>query len=153
MIIAFGCDHAAFTYKDRILEFLHSLGHNVIDCGCFSDESCDYPDFAKPVAKYVSRKTSDYGILVCSSGIGMSIVANKFPGIRAALCYSEDTARLSKEHNNANVLCLPAKFFSVDVLISWIKIWLETGFSGNERHQRRINKITRIEKTYCRRLK
>ena len=153
MIIAFGCDHAGYTYKDNIFGFLHSCGHKVIDCGCFSDESCDYPDFAKPVARYVSRKMSDYGILLCSTGIGMSIVANKFSGIRASLCYSENSARLAKEHNDANIICLPVKNCSADDMIHWIKIWLETEFTGNVRHQRRIKKITYIENKYCRRVK
>ena len=153
MIIAFGCDHAGYSYKERIFEFLHSLGHKVIDCGCFSDISCDYPDFAKPVAVYVSRKICEYGILVCGSGIGMSIAANKFSGIRAALCFTQEIAALSKDHNNANILCLPARFCSVEEAVNWIKIWLETKFADNPRHRRRINKIGKIEKKYSRKVR
>ena len=144
--ISFGCDHAGYSFKNKILEFLRSIGHNVIDCGCFSGESCDYADFARPVARYVSRKISDSGILLCGTGIGMSIVANKFHGVRAALCFSDEATRLAREHNDANIICLPARSCSADDMINRIKIWLTTKASEDTRHKRRVKKITYIEK-------
>ena len=150
MIIAFGCDHAGFDYKSRIIEYLNSRGDKVLDCGCFSKESCDYPDYALPVAEYVSNKKCDKGILVCGTGVGMSIAANKVYGIRAAVCYNDDIAKLVREHNDANVLCLSARFAPVEDTLKWIKTWLDTPFSGEQRHLKRINKITEIDRK-CRR--
>ncbi|OGS22465.1 MAG: ribose 5-phosphate isomerase B [Elusimicrobia bacterium RIFOXYA2_FULL_39_19] len=144
MIVAFGCDHAAFSEKEKILEFLKSEGHKVIDCGCFSTESCDYPDYAEEVAKQVAQGNCDKGILACGSGIGMSITANKIQGIRAALCYNDETASLASKHNNANVLCVGTRFFSTNQINNWIKIWLSTPFEGG-RHTKRVDKMNNLD--------
>jgi len=140
MIIAFGCDHAGYPVKEKITEFLKSKGHTVIDCGCFSEESCDYPDYAIAVARKVSKGVAERGILVCGTGIGMSIAANKIRGIRAAVCYSEETAVLSRKHNDANILCIGSRFFNISDILRWIDVWLETPFEGG-RHERRIKKF------------
>lgn len=151
MIIAISSDHAGPAVKKDIIEFLGSLGHKVIDCGCFSSESCDYPDYAIPVAKYVSNGKADRGILICGTGMGMGIIANKVRNVRAAVCYSEDTARLAYEHNKANILCLGARTSTIENMKRWIKIWLEIQFAG-ERHQQRVDKIQRFEDKYCKKI-
>jgi len=150
-IIAFGCDHASFPVKEKILDFLKSEGHKVIDCGCFSVESIDYPDYAEIACKYVAKGECEKGILACGSGVGMSIAANKFYGIRAALCYSDEIAVLAAKHNDANVLCVGSRFFSSEQINKWIKIWLGTPFE--ERHLKRIRKISAIEEKYLRKIK
>lgn len=150
--IAFGCDHAGVNHREKIFEFLKSLGYNLIDCGCFKDDNCDYPDYAIPVARYVSKGIVERGILICGTGIGMSIVANKFRNVRAAVCYSDETSALASSHNNANVLCISGRFFDTEQIIRFIKIWLETPFEG-ERHQRRIEKIKHFELKFLRRTK
>jgi len=144
MNIAFGCDHAAFEIKNEIINFVKKLGHTVTDFGTFSNQSCDYPDFAFKVAEAVAQKTADKGILVCGTGIGMSIVANKVKGIRAAVCWNKETAALIAQHNNANIICLGARFATIDEICERIKIYLETKFE--ERHLKRINKISALEK-------
>ncbi len=146
MKIAFGCDHAGIEVKDKLISFIKSLGHEVIDCGTNSKDSCDYPDFALKVAQNVVSKNADKGILICGTGIGMSIAANKVKGIRAAVCWSKDTAKLIAQHNNANIMCAGARFAEVEEICSWIKIFLETEFE--QRHTKRIDKITQIEKQY-----
>lgn len=143
MKIAFGCDHAGIKIKEQIIKFVESLGHHVVDCGTFSEQSCDYPDFAFKVAQAVSKKTADKGILICGTGIGMSIAANKVKGIRAAVCWNKETAALIAQHNNANIICAGARFASADEICSWIKIFFETKFE--ERHLKRINKINSLE--------
>ncbi len=144
MKIAFGCDHAGIEIKDKIINFVKSLGNEVTDYGTFSKDSCDYPDFALKVAKDVALKNADKGILICGTGIGMSIAANKVKGVRAAVCWNKETAKLIAQHNNANVLCAGARFASADDICLWIKIFLETEFE--QRHQKRIDKITEIER-------
>jgi len=150
MKIAIASDHAGFELKKLLVEKLISE-YNIIDFGCHNKESCDYPDYALKVARAVQRKDVERGILICGSGIGMSIVANKFRGVRAGLCFSDDIAKLISEHNFANVICLPARIkicgevIDVEKLYSWIKIWLETRNSIEERHIRRIKKIEQIE--------
>ena len=151
MLIALGCDHAGFVLKREIIEFLNSLGHKVIDCGCFSSQSCDYPDYAVPVANYVSKGKADRGVLICGTGMGMGIIANKIRGIRAAVCYSDETAKLASEHNKANVLCLGVRTSNADDMKRRIKIWLETQFAG-DRDQKRLDKIRYFENKHCRRL-
>ena len=143
MKIAFGCDHAGIGIKEQIIKFVESLGHKVIDYGTFSEQSCDYPDFALKVAESVAQKTTEKGILICGTGIGMSIAANKVNGIRAAVCWNKETATLISQHNNANIICVGARFATIEDICSWIKIFLETKFE--ERHLKRINKITEIE--------
>lgn len=143
MKIAFGCDHAGVEIKSQLVNYIKSIGHEVIDCGTDSTASCDYPDFAFKVAQNVVSKTADKGILICGTGIGMSIAANKVKGIRAAVCWSKETAALISQHNNANIMCAGARFASVEDICSWIKIFIETPFE--QRHLKRINKITQIE--------
>ncbi|MFT5206447.1 MAG: ribose 5-phosphate isomerase B [Candidatus Omnitrophota bacterium] len=143
MKIAIGADHRGYQVKNSIGDYLKKEQYVVIDCGTNSDESCDYPGIAYAVAKAVQTKEADYGILICNSGIGMAIVANKVSGIRAALCHNENSATLSKQHNNANVLVLAAGEISSG-MNDIIKTWLNTKFEGG-RHERRVNQITDIE--------
>jgi RpiB/LacA/LacB family sugar-phosphate isomerase len=153
MKIAFGCDHAAFDIKKQIIDFLGSRGHALKDFGCFSNASCDYPDIAVLVARSVAGGESDRGILVCGTGIGMSIAANKVPGIRAATCWSDEVAKLAGEHNAANILCLGARCAPPGQMQQWIAAWLATPPSSEPRHVQRIEKITAIEKDASRRRK
>ncbi len=143
MKIAFGCDHAGFEIKEKLINYIKSIGNEVIDCGTDVSISCDYPDFALKVAQNIVSKKADKGILICGTGIGMSIAANKIKGIRAAVCWSKETATLISQHNNANIMCAGARFASVEDICSWIKIFIETKFE--ERHLKRINKISLIE--------
>ncbi|OGS26436.1 MAG: ribose 5-phosphate isomerase B [Elusimicrobia bacterium RIFOXYB2_FULL_48_7] len=145
MIIAFGCDHASFPVKEKILEFLRAQGHKIIDCGCFSTESVDYPDYAQAACRNVMKGDCERAVLACGSGVGMSIAANKSRGIRAALCYSDEIAKLASSHNDANVLCVGTRFFTPEQINNWIKIWIETPFEGN-RHTGRIDKIKALDK-------
>ncbi|MGE4385352.1 MAG: ribose 5-phosphate isomerase B [Endomicrobiaceae bacterium] len=147
MKISLGTDHAGFSIKDKVSDFLKSLGHEVIDYGTNSSESCDYPDFAHKVASDVSENKSQKGVLICGTGIGMCIAANKVPNIRAGVCWNKETARLISLHNNANIICVGARFASVEEICERLQIFLETKFE--ERHINRINKITGIEKKYC----
>jgi ribose 5-phosphate isomerase B len=140
MKIAIGSDHAGFRLKEKIKEFLLSNGYEVLDFGTNSTESTHYPIFAKEVARAVQRKEADFGILICGSGIGMSITANKFKGIRAALCLNEYMARMSRRHNNANVLCLGDRVLGLSI----VSAWLSDDFEGG-RHQKRLELIQEIE--------
>ena len=148
MLIALGCDHGGYIFKEPLIKFLGSLNHKVIDCGCFSPESCDYTDFAVPVAQYVGKKKCERGILICGTGVGMSIAANKVYGVRAAVCYCDDVAKLVAEHNNANILCLSGRFAGREDVFRWTKIWLETPFSSEDRHRRRVEKIVEIDRKF-----
>lgn len=141
MRISIGCDHGGLDLKNVLVEYLKSKGHDVIDVGTYSHDSCDYPDFAKKAALMVANKEVDRGIVVCSTGIGVSIVANKVKGVRCALVTDVTTARLTREHNDTNVLALGQKNVSFDRAKEIADIWLNTPFSNEERHQRRINKI------------
>ena len=147
MRIAIGSDHAGFAMKQAIVGLLAELGHSYKDFGCFNSNSVDYPDIAQPVAEAVYKKSFDRGILICSTGIGMSIVANKVPGIRAALCHNSETAKLSREHNDANVLTFGARIVDEDTAKEMVKVWLKTDFLG-DRHLRRVNKMKDVEKKY-----
>jgi len=138
--IALGADHAGFELKEKIADFLKERGYEVEDFGAYSTESIDYPDPAYSTAKSVSEHSSDEGILICGTGIGMSMVANKLPGIRAALCNSVETARLSREHNNANLLCLGARIEHTDTVEMIVEEWLNAKFEEG-RHERRVDKI------------
>jgi ribose 5-phosphate isomerase B len=141
MKIALGADHKGYLYKEKVKRFLQEeKGHQVEDFGTFSEESVDYPDFAIKVAEAVSKKEMDRGILFCWSGIGMCISANKVKGIRSALCLNEEMAKLSRQHNDSNVLSLSAKFIGEKELLKIVEAWLETPFEGG-RHQRRLDKI------------
>ncbi len=141
MKIAIGADHGGYEYKESIKSTLQAKGYEVIDFGTNSNESCDYPLFAKAVSKSVVSKECDRGILICGTGIGMSIVANKFKGIRAALCSDEFSAKATREHNDSNILCMGARVIDKDLALKITAIWLETPFSNEERHIRRINMI------------
>ena len=143
-MIVFGCDHGGFELKDSLVQHLRSNGYDVWDCGTQGRESVDYPDFATDVALSVASGKAGRGVLICTSGIGMSIVANKFPGVRAALVQDVDGARSSREHNDANVLVLSGARTDRLLAQQIIDIWLETAFAGG-RHQRRIDKIHRLE--------
>ena len=137
MIIAFGCDHGGYTLKKDIAALLEKSGHTVLDMGSFSEESVDYPDFAAAVCATLQDGRAQRGILVCGTGIGMSIAANRHPHIRAALCHEAFTARMSREHNDANVLCLGAPVLGIGIALDIVKTWLTTEFAGG-RHLRRI---------------
>lgn len=141
MKIAIGADHGGYEYKESIKQALQAKGYAVIDFGTNSNESCDYPLFARAVSKAVVSKECDRGILICGTGIGMSIVANKFKGIRAALCSDEFSAKATREHNDSNILCMGARVIDKDLALKITAIWLETPFSNEERHIRRINMI------------
>lgn len=140
MKIAIGSDHGGFNLKHLLVELLEERGIAIEDHGCFGTESADYPDHAAAVAADVSQGRADQGIIVCKSGIGMSITANKFPGVRAALCVNTETTRLSREHNNANVLCLGSLHTDESKATDILTVWLKTAFAG-DRHKRRIDKI------------
>lgn len=145
MIIPIASDHAGFEAKEKARKILEDLGHMPVDFGTHSDESVDYPDFAVQVAEHVDSGEHDLGILICGSGQGMCMTANKFDNIRAALVYNEDSARLTRQHNNANILCLPGRELDDEQLKTIIEAWLSTDFEGG-RHERRINKIHTLTK-------
>jgi ribose 5-phosphate isomerase B len=140
-MIALGSDHAGFDYKERLKKLLDEIGKPYQDFGTSSPDSVDYPDFAHAVSKAVASGKFQRGILICGTGIGMSIVANKHNGIRAAACESTTSAKLSREHNDANILCLGARITSWETATEIVKTFLTTPFSGGERHMNRIQKI------------
>jgi ribose 5-phosphate isomerase B len=144
MKIAIGSDHRGFEVKRRIVTVLQQLGHEVLDFGTQGRESVDYPDFAFQVALAVSSGRVQRGILVCGTGIGMCIAANKVAGVRAAPCHDSITAEMSRRHNDANVLCLSADLLGEELIDRMVRIWLETEFESG-RHARRVEKITRFE--------
>ena len=144
MKIAMASDHAGFALKEKLRHRLADEGHEVVDFGTASEESCDYPDFAQPVARDVGQGRSDRGILVCSTGIGMAMAANKVAGVRAAPAQSEDEVRLTREHNDANVLTLGAKYLDEERAAELIRVFLDTEFAGG-RHARRVAKIGLLE--------
>ncbi len=141
MQIIIGSDHAGFELKKKLAGFLKEQKHAVIDIGTDSLDSCDYPDIAKKLVKLISQKKGSQGILVCGTGIGMSMAANRYGGIRAALCHSVETAQLAREHNNANVLCIGARTTLPENAKKIVKAFLETEFSQQQRHQKRIEKM------------
>ena len=147
MKISIGSDHAGFELKEKIKKYLLRLGYEYKDFGTNSNESVDYPDFALKVAESVTRKECARGILICGSGLGMSMAANKVPGIRAALCTNPEMAKLSREHNDANVLTIGARLIDENTAKEIVRVWLTTEFAG-DRHLRRINKIRDIERKY-----
>lgn len=141
MLIPIGSDHAGYTMKETLMVYLRSLGHEVKDYGCFSQDSIDYPDFAHPVAKHISAHPQSLGILLCGSGNGISMTANKHAAIRCALCWDEEIAQLARQHNDANIVALPARFISDEKAKDIVKIFLETNFEGG-RHANRVAKIS-----------
>lgn len=138
--IALTADHAGFNKKEKIKKYLIESGYEVRDFGCFSDESCDYPDFAHPAARAIESGEMDIGFSVCGSGNGMIITLNKYQGIRSTLCWNEEISRLARAHNDANVCSLPARFINDAEAMLIIKTFLKTEFDGG-RHKRRIDKI------------
>ena len=145
MKIAIASDHRGFTLKGLIIEYLTSMGHTVNDLGPDNEQdSVDYPDFGQKVGREVSEGRSDKGILICGTGIGMSLAANKVAGVRAALCHDLFTTEMSRRHNDANVLCLGADIVNHKIIDNQIQLWLETEFE-NGRHARRVNKIKDLE--------
>ncbi|MEJ0054619.1 MAG: ribose 5-phosphate isomerase B [Bacteroidota bacterium] len=139
--IAIGSDHAGYIYKEHLKKWLEQKGYTIKDFGTYSPESTDYADFAHPVALAVEKKEFDLGILVCGSANGVAITANKHQGIRAAICWQEDLAGLARQHNNANILCLPERFISIELAEKITDKFLNTGFEGG-RHARRVDKIS-----------
>jgi ribose 5-phosphate isomerase B len=139
--IAIGCDHAGFEYKEEVKKMLQNNGWQVQDFGTHSNESTDYPDYAHPVAEMVTSGKAATGLLICGSGNGVCMTANKHKGIRAALCWNEELVALSRQHNNANVLCMPARFVSLDLAKKMTDVFLNTAFEGG-RHERRVDKIS-----------
>ncbi|MCU1284908.1 MAG: rpiB [Acidobacteriales bacterium] len=148
MKIAIGADHAGFELKEKVKQHLMKRGMNVNDLGTVSTESVDYPDFAQKVAHEVSSRKADYGVLVCGSGIGMAITANKVPGIRAANVSSEVEAQLSREHNDANIVAIGARIVKETLAIDIVERFLNTAFAHG-RHDQRVAKIAKIEKEEC----
>lgn len=149
MKIAIGSDHAGFELKNEIISLLSSIGFECIDFGTNSPESVDYPDFGEKVSEAVSSGEMEKGILICGTGIGMSIVANKFPRIRASLCNDLFTAKMSRLHNDANILVLGGRIVGKDLAKEIVKTWVNTPFEG-ERHHKRLKKITLIEERFIR---
>jgi ribose 5-phosphate isomerase B len=144
MRVAVGADHRGFPIRARIIDLLHRLGHEVIDLGTHTSEAVDYPDVGAKVARMISHHEADRGILICGTGLGMCITANKFPGVRAAPCHDDLTAEMSRRHNDANVLCLSADLLGERLVEHMVEIWLDAPFEGG-RHARRVGKICEIE--------
>jgi ribose 5-phosphate isomerase B len=146
MKIAIGADHAGFELKQVLLQHLKGKGHQVEDLGAYNEEASDYPVFGEKVARAVSQGQADRGIVVCGNGIGMSIVANKVPGVRAALVFTEKMAEQTRSHNDSNVLSLAGRDLPVETNLKLTDIWLATPFSNAERHARRVEEINELEK-------
>ncbi|ADU65212.1 ribose 5-phosphate isomerase B [Desulfurispirillum indicum] len=144
MQIAFGCDHGGFMLKELILSVVRKNGLDILDFGCMNTERVDYPDYASPVCQAIRSGQAQRGILVCGSGIGMSIAANKFAGIRATLCNDLYTARFSRLHNDSNVLCLGGRIIGPDLAADIVQVWLDSEFEGG-RHSGRLQKIRDLE--------
>lgn len=140
MKISIGSDHAGYALKTNIIKYLENQRISVFDCGCFSEDRADYPDYGHAVAENVISGDSDYGIIICGSGNGINMAANKHTGIRSALCWNTEIARLAKEHNDANIIALPARFISVDDAEKCIDVFIKSKFEGG-RHAERIKKI------------
>jgi ribose 5-phosphate isomerase B len=147
MRIAIGADHRGFSIHNKVVDLIRRLGHEVLDVGTFGDDPVDYPDIAASVARLVSRGEVERGILICGTGLGMCIAANKFPNIRAAPCHDDLTAEMSRRHNNLNVLCLSADMLGERLIDRMIELWLTTPFEGG-RHARRVEKIAALEREH-----
>lgn len=141
MKIAIGGDHAGFDYKSRLVAFLKNDGHEVVDFGTYSDNSVDYPNYAHPLAEAIEKKETDLGILICGSGNGVAMTANKHQGVRAAICWNQELAALARQHNDANIICLGARFLSYEYTEGIVDTFLKTNFEGG-RHQYRVDKIS-----------
>lgn len=143
-MIVLASDHGGLELKDAVRDYLTDQGIAVRDLGAMNGDSVDYPDYAEKAARAIAQGEADRGILICGTGIGMSIAANKFPGVRAALVHDEFTARMAKEHNNANIIVLGGRVLDPERALGMLRTWLDTPFEGG-RHQRRLDKITQIE--------
>lgn len=143
MKIALGADHAGFELKEKVKALLQELGHEVLDKGCFSTQSVDYPQFGAKVAKSILAGEAERGILICGTGLGMSMVANRFPGIRAALCHELFTAKMARLHNDANILVMGGRVLGDVLALEMVKVFLETPFEGG-RHARRVKQIDQL---------
>jgi ribose 5-phosphate isomerase B len=144
MKLAVASDHAGFELKEKVRLLLESQGHTVEDCGCYSEESCDYPDYANRLCEAILGEKAERGVLVCGTGLGMSYTANRHKGIRAALCTSAEMAEMSRAHNDANVLVLGSRILDTDIVDDVLNAWMETPFDGG-RHLRRIRKIDGLD--------
>jgi ribose 5-phosphate isomerase B len=142
-ILAIGSDHAGYNLKQTLIQELQPLGYEMLDFGCHSIQSVDYPDIIHPLARAINEGKIDRGIVICGSGIGVSIVANKYPNVRAALCHDEEASRLSRLHNDANVIALGARFMTEDKALTLVRVFLKTAFEGG-RHSIRVNKISPV---------
>ncbi|MBR3751045.1 MAG: ribose 5-phosphate isomerase B [Clostridia bacterium] len=147
-MIAIGCDHGGYALKVHVLKYLQEKGIEYKDYGCYDASSVDYPDFALPVAEAVSTGEAEKGILICGTGIGISIAANKVKGVRAALCSDCFSAQATREHNDSNILAFGERVVGPGLAVKIVDTWLNTPFSGDPRHQRRIDKISAIEDKY-----
>ncbi len=143
MKIALGCDHGGYELKNKIIDVLKTRNIEYHDFGCYSEESVDYPKFAKIVGEKVASKEYDLGILTCGTGIGISIAANKVKGVRASLVHDKESAKLTRQHNNSNVLCMGGRIVDHDLALEITKLWLDSEFEGG-RHQRRIDQIEEV---------
>ena len=150
MIIAIGSDHGGYHLKKILVQFLKTLGHEAHDLGADSDEPSDYPDFALAVAQEILLKKAARGVLICGSGVGTCVAANKFPGIRAAICHDSFSAHQGVEDDDINVLCLGARVIGSELAKDIVRIWLAAEFSGSERHVRRLEKVEQIENEFIR---
>lgn len=144
MRIAVGSDHRGYPLKEEVKKVLTQLGHQAVDLGCHDTGSCDYPDYGQAVARAVASRQCELGVLVCGTGIGMSIVANKVPGVRAAVCHDVFTAQRAREHNDANVLCLGSDILGTTLALEVLKVYLNSTFQGG-RHTRRVEKINSLD--------
>lgn len=149
MKISIGCDHGGLTLKNAVVDWLKSNGYEVVNFGTDTFASCDYPEFAMKAAEAVANGECDFGIVVCTTGIGISIAANKVPGIRCALCSEPLSAKMTRLHNDANMLALGGGMIGINLGLEIVKTFLETPFSEEEKHVRRIDKIKAIEEKYC----
>lgn len=145
MKIALGCDHGGYALKQEVIRYLDGRGMEWEDFGCYSEASCDYPDFGRAAAEAVASGKCDRGIVICTTGIGISIVANKVKGIRCALCADSVSAGLTRAHNDANMLAMGAGIIGKNLALGIVEAFLDTPFSGEEKHARRVGKITELE--------
>jgi ribose 5-phosphate isomerase B len=150
MRIAIGTDHAGWPYKKALVEDLEASGHEITDLGTHGPDSVDYPDFARPVAESVARGETDRGILLCGSAVGVSLVANKVPGIRAGVCHDTYSAHQCVEHDDVNVLCLGARVIGIEVAREVVATFVAARFSGEARHRKRLDKLLAVERQYMR---
>jgi ribose 5-phosphate isomerase B len=148
MVIVIAADHAGFRLKVLMVKFLRELGHDLVDLGTHSEEPVDYPDYARAVAQEILSRRAGRGILICGSGVGACAAANKFPGIRAAICHDTFSAHQGVEDDDLNVLCLGARVVGPELAKEIVRVWLTAVFSGAERHRRRLSKIDQIEKEW-----